>query len=53
MSLDEALNDNPPVTRQQALAEIARHGISIAEFDADMGVHDEYNAADVLGWLGY
>lgn len=41
------------VTRAEALHELKKHGISVEEFDEDLGVHETYESADVLGWLGY
>ena len=45
------------VTRARALRMLAKHGAadaaSIAEFDADLGVHETYEAEAVLSWLGY
>lgn len=42
------------ITRARAVQELRRHGITdTTEFDADMGICPEYNAQDVLQWLGY
>jgi hypothetical protein len=45
------------ITQDRALQELAKHGITsnedIIEFFADMGEKKEYNAQDVLIWLGY
>lgn len=41
------------VTRDEALAEIAAHGIDFSEFVEEYGDREEYEGADVLGWLGY
>ena len=42
------------ITRVRAVQELRRHGITdTTEFDADMGIRSEYNAQDVLQWLGY
>lgn len=42
------------ITRAKALQELRKHGITDTdEFYADMGIHAEYNAQDVLQWLGY
>lgn len=42
------------ITRARAVQELLRHGITdTTEFDADMGIYPEYNAQDVLQWLGY
>lgn len=45
---------NVIITRARAMIELHRHGITdTTDFDADMGIHAEYNARDVLQWLGY
>ena len=45
------------ITRERALLELARHGITsnedILEFFADVGEKEEYDAQKVLIWLGY
>ena len=45
------------ITQDRALQELARHGITsnedILEFFADVGEHQEYDAQEVLIWLGY
>lgn len=45
------------ITRDRALQELAKHGITsnedILEFFVDMGEHEEYDAQRVLIWLGY
>lgn len=53
MSLDEVFRDEPMVSHSEAIAEVAKHGASIPEFYAELGLVDEYNGAEVLGWLGY
>jgi len=43
--------------QDRALQELARHGLTsnadITEFFVDMGEHSEYDAQEVLRWLGY
>jgi len=56
MTFDEC--DGATVTRKQALREIKRHAYKaldemIAEFDAEVGVCEQYDAMAVLIWLGY
>lgn len=41
------------ITRERAKQEIAKHNASWSEFIADNGEHEEYDAQDVLAWLGY
>ncbi len=41
------------LTRAQALKEVRKHNCSAAEFLAEMGDHENYEAQDVLDWLGY
>ena len=41
------------VSRAEALAEVAAHGVPTAEFLAECGSLAEYSAREVLYWLGY
>jgi len=43
------------ITRKRAMQEIAEHNASseIDEFYSIYGLKEEYNAQDVLNWLGY
>ena len=44
------------ISRKRAMIELDRHGICDEDRDqffADMGDHDEYDAQEVLCWLGY
>jgi hypothetical protein len=44
------------ISRKRALRELRNHGISPdgeAEFFAEMGDRDDYDAQSVLQWLGY
>ena len=41
------------VTRAEAIQEIRLHSCCTNEFFEDLGYHDTYSAAAVLGWLGY
>tara|TARA_R100001509_G_scaffold58992_2_gene32532 strand:+ start:414 stop:575 length:162 start_codon:yes stop_codon:yes gene_type:complete len=42
------------ITRSRALLELARHGCEdIKEFFEDLGDKEEYDAQEVLIWLGY
>jgi len=42
------------ITRSRALLELARHGCEdIEEFFEDLGDKEEYDAQEVLIWLGY
>jgi hypothetical protein len=44
------------ITKQRALQELRRHGFAPeqeAEFLAEMGDRENYNAQSVLAWLGY
>lgn len=53
MSLDEIFRDEPVVSRAEAIAEVNKHGLPVSEFLSEMGDEEEYNGAEVLGWLGY
>ena len=41
------------VTRSEAIREIEAHGVSVTEFDNEVGNFDVYLATTVLDWLGY
>jgi hypothetical protein len=43
------------VTRERAIKEIKEHGLldSINDFYDDYGKREQYEAQDVLNWLGY
>ena len=44
------------ITLERALAELDAHGMGLgdrADFLADMGTCEYYDAGEVLGWLGY
>ncbi len=43
------------ITPARALAELERHGVADewADFVADMGDREDYDAQAVLEWLGY
>lgn len=53
MTYDEATEPGTMVTKDEATREYERHGLTVAELIADLGDHAEYEAADVLRWLGY
>ena len=40
-------------SKARAMFELVKHNASWAEFIADNGEHEEYDAQDVLAWLGY
>jgi hypothetical protein len=41
------------ITNKRAKQEVEKHGACWDEFIVDMGEKEQYNAQDVLGWLGY
>ena len=44
------------ITRSRALLELEKHGcqdIVVEEFFEDLGDKEEYDAQEVLDWLGY
>lgn len=41
------------ITCQRAIAECRAHGVDAAEMFEDIGYRDEYDAQEVLDWLGY
>lgn len=53
MTYDEAVDENPTISKAVALREIKAHGADLAEFFEGVGNKDEYGASEVLIWLGY
>ena len=51
MTYEEAIEST--VTRDQAAREIRKHGHNPDHFFLEYGYKNEYQAADVLAWLGY
>ena len=41
------------ISKSRAMKEIKDHCCDMAEFLCEMGDHDEYEASEVLSWLGY
>lgn len=41
------------ISTARAKREVEKHGSSWADFIADVGEQTEYEAQDVLSWLGY
>lgn len=53
MTYEDARDENPMVSRAQAIAEIRRHSLDPADFFREVGDRAEYRAMEVLDWLGY
>lgn len=53
MSYEDAIEDNPIVTRAVAERECKRHNTTMDALIKDLGDLCEYYAADLLCWLGY
>ncbi len=54
MSLDYLLdNTETRVTRNEAINEVKSHHSNVTDFLEEMGDHQDYNALEVLYWLGY
>lgn len=53
MTYDEALEENPIISRDHAKRVCELHRASFDELMAELGDHAEYEAAKLLGWLGY
>ncbi len=54
MSYEDAMYCGAVVSRKEAELEIIKgHGCSFDEFLQECGDREEYEAADVLIWLGY
>ena len=41
------------ISKERAMSELVKHNASLSEFIVDNGEHEEYDAQDVLAWLGY
>ncbi|MCV5283582.1 phosphoenolpyruvate carboxylase, partial [Escherichia coli] len=44
------------ISKQRALQELAKHGVVASDIDvffSELGEREEYNAQEVLIWLGY
>lgn len=53
MSLNEIVEENPTISRIEAIKELKKHSADLGEFFAEIGDKAEYKALDVLCWLGY
>jgi hypothetical protein len=41
------------ITKARAIKEVMNHGCVVVEFFEDCGELEEYDAQEVLNWLGY
>ncbi|MFW9103971.1 hypothetical protein ACOI8A_28155 [Pseudomonas sp. P4795] len=53
MTLDEALEEDNVVSRDEAKAECEKHSLDFADLVDELGDHSEYHSRDVMHWLGY
>lgn len=53
MTYEEAIDENPSVSRAVAERECKNHAANMADMVAELGDHAEYQARDLLVWLGY
>ncbi len=53
MTYEQAQQENPTISRCEAIAEIKDHSCSVDEFYEDCGNKEAYQALTVLNWLGY
>lgn len=53
MTYEEAVEENPEISRAKVIQECGEHSASFAELTAALGDHQTYQARDVLIWLGY
>lgn len=53
MDLDEIIETRPKVTKREVIRELRKHDAMLSEFLLCKGDHEEYDAWDVLQWLGY
>jgi len=52
-SYQEVADENPTISRCEAVRELEKHAAELEEFFAECGDKQEYKALDVLHWLGY
>lgn len=48
---EDARNYRASLTETEA--ELRRHGLTLAEFQAEVGVRSTYSGEEILNWLGY
>lgn len=53
MDIEYIYEENPLVSRNEAMREVEKHGISIEEFFEELGDCVNYSSLAVLQWLGY
>jgi hypothetical protein len=53
MTYEEAIEENPIISRALAERECKLHGVAVVEMVEELGDLPEYQAADLLCWLGY
>jgi hypothetical protein len=53
MTYDEAISEDPIITRKEAQLECQKHSVPFVELVVELGDRPEYSAKDVLQWLGY
>lgn len=53
MTYQEAIDENPIVTRAVAERECELHSVNLEDMVTELGDHPEYQARDLLRWLGY
>jgi hypothetical protein len=53
MSLDEVFEENPTITKSQAVRCVREHSVDINDFFSELGDLPEYSSRSVLEWLGY
>lgn len=53
LTYEQALEENPTISRALAQGECQKHGVDFEDLLVELGDHPEYEAATVLGWLGY
>lgn len=53
LTYEEAVEENPEISRDKAMLECRKHNVSFAELAGELGDHQTYQARDVLIWLGY
>ncbi|MFL1449240.1 hypothetical protein ACI77O_12665 [Pseudomonas tritici] len=53
LTYEDALDENPVISRDKAIRECELHSISFDALVAELGDHQTYMARELLIWLGY
>ena len=53
MTWQQIEDENPTVSKEEAVREVEKHCVNVGEFFAECGEHNTYKSLAVLIWLGY